>query len=78
MFLKKELKIYLRFIFHLGGHAVKIVGWGVLEGVPYWLVANSWNTGKYKEFLDAKRGYIWIFEIFKLFKIGVITDFSAS
>lgn len=28
----------------LGGHAVKIVGWGVLEGTPYWLVANSWNT----------------------------------
>jgi cathepsin B len=30
----------------LGGHAVKIVGWGVLDGSPYWLVANSWNTGK--------------------------------
>jgi len=27
----------------LGGHAVKIVGWGVENGTPYWLVANSWN-----------------------------------
>jgi len=27
----------------LGGHAVKIVGWGVEDGTPYWLVANSWN-----------------------------------
>jgi len=28
----------------LGGHAVKILGWGVLNNTPYWLVANSWNT----------------------------------
>jgi len=27
----------------LGGHAVKILGWGVEKGTPYWLVANSWN-----------------------------------
>merc|ERR1712217_99747 len=27
-----------------GGHAVKIVGWGVESGVDYWLVANSWDT----------------------------------
>jgi len=27
----------------LGGHAVKILGWGTLNGTPYWLVANSWN-----------------------------------
>ncbi|VDK17563.1 unnamed protein product [Anisakis simplex] len=27
-----------------GGHAVKMLGWGVEQGVPYWLVANSWNT----------------------------------
>jgi cathepsin B len=29
---------------YLGGHAVKILGWGVLSGTKYWLVANSWNT----------------------------------
>jgi len=27
----------------LGGHAIKILGWGTLNGVAYWLVANSWN-----------------------------------
>jgi cathepsin B len=26
-----------------GGHAVKIVGWGVEDGQEYWKVANSWN-----------------------------------
>ena len=26
-----------------GAHAVKIVGWGTENNVPYWLVANSWN-----------------------------------
>ena len=30
----------------LGGHAVKLVGWGVEggSGRKYWLAANSWNT----------------------------------
>eukprot|EP00475_Leptophrys_vorax_P020352 TRINITY_DN2782_c0_g1_i3.p1 TRINITY_DN2782_c0_g1~~TRINITY_DN2782_c0_g1_i3.p1 ORF type:complete len:591 (-),score=162.89 TRINITY_DN2782_c0_g1_i3:2053-3825(-) len=27
----------------LGGHAIKIIGWGEENGSPYWLVANSWN-----------------------------------
>ncbi|KAL5014825.1 hypothetical protein ScPMuIL_009095 [Solemya velum] len=27
----------------LGGHAIKILGWGVEDSTPYWLVANSWN-----------------------------------
>ncbi|KAK6297506.1 hypothetical protein J4Q44_G00320890 [Coregonus suidteri] len=28
----------------LGGHAIKILGWGKENNTPYWLVANSWNT----------------------------------
>ncbi|CAJ0582173.1 unnamed protein product, partial [Mesorhabditis spiculigera] len=28
----------------LGGHAVKILGWGTESGTDYWLVANSWDT----------------------------------
>lgn len=27
----------------LGGHAVKIIGWGEDAGINYWLVVNSWN-----------------------------------
>jgi len=27
-----------------GGHAIKIIGWGTESNVPYWLIANSWNT----------------------------------
>ena len=27
----------------LGGHAIRILGWGVEDSTPYWLVANSWN-----------------------------------
>lgn len=30
---------------HLGGHAVRMLGWGVEDGVKYWLMANSWNEG---------------------------------
>jgi len=29
----------------LGGHAIKIMGFGTDNGTPYWLVANSWNEG---------------------------------
>jgi cathepsin B len=41
----------------LGGHAVKIVGWGVEGSTPYWIVANSWteNWGE-KGFFRIKRG----------------------
>ena len=28
----------------LGGHAVKMIGWGVDEGVPFWTCVNSWNN----------------------------------
>lgn len=28
---------------HVGGHAIKIIGFGVSEGKKYWLVQNSWG-----------------------------------
>lgn len=28
----------------LGGHAVKLIGWGVEHGVAYWLMMNSWGV----------------------------------
>ncbi|KAA0200775.1 Cathepsin B [Fasciolopsis buskii] len=27
----------------VGGHAIRMLGWGEENGVPYWLLANSWN-----------------------------------
>ena len=27
----------------LGGHAVEMIGWGVMDSVEYWVVKNSWN-----------------------------------
>ena len=29
---------------YVGGHAIKILGWGVENSVKYWLCANSWNN----------------------------------
>jgi len=28
----------------VGGHAIVIVGWGVKDGLPYWLIRNSWGV----------------------------------
>jgi len=41
----------------LGGHAIRIVGWGSENGVDYWKVANSWNPywGE-KGYFRIKRG----------------------
>eukprot|EP01104_Vermistella_antarctica_P015552 TRINITY_DN512_c4_g1_i1.p1 TRINITY_DN512_c4_g1~~TRINITY_DN512_c4_g1_i1.p1 ORF type:complete len:335 (+),score=97.69 TRINITY_DN512_c4_g1_i1:50-1006(+) len=40
----------------LGGHCVKILGWGVSSGTPYWTVANSWTT------YWGDQGYFWILQ----------------
>ncbi|UMM33859.1 hypothetical protein L5515_007180 [Caenorhabditis briggsae] len=41
----------------LGGHAIKIIGWGTENGTAYWLIANSWGT-KWGEngFFKIRRG----------------------
>ncbi|THD18209.1 Cathepsin B endopeptidase [Fasciola hepatica] len=45
----EDFVVYKSGIYHhvrsrlMGGHAVRILGWGVENGVKYWLVANSWN-----------------------------------
>lgn len=42
---------------YLGGHAIKILGWGVENGTSFWLVANSWNpTWGDKGFFKILRG----------------------
>lgn len=28
----------------LGGHAVRILGWGIEKNIKFWLAGNSWNT----------------------------------
>jgi len=41
----------------LGGHAVKILGWGEENSTPYWIVANSWNEDwGDKGFFKIRRG----------------------
>jgi len=41
----------------LGGHAVKVVGWGTENNTPYWLVANSWNqTWGMQGYFKIQRG----------------------
>ncbi|KAK4872423.1 hypothetical protein RN001_014452 [Aquatica leii] len=44
-FLQYKSGVYQHATGHaLGGHAVRMLGWGVENGTPYWLIANSWNT----------------------------------
>jgi len=38
----------------LGGHAVKAIGWGVSNGTPYWIIANSWGASW------GQSGVFWI------------------
>jgi len=39
----------------LGGHAIKIIGWGTDSGEDYWIVANSWT-----DTWGGLDGYFWI------------------
>jgi len=42
----------------LGGHAIKMLGWGNLDGTDYWLCANSWSEDWGLEgFFMIRRGY---------------------
>lgn len=38
----------------VGGHAIKILGWGVDSGTPYWICANSWGNSW------GMSGFFWI------------------
>ena len=44
-----DFENYVSGIYHhvkgenLGGHAIRVVGWGVEDNVKYWKIANSWN-----------------------------------
>jgi len=41
----------------LGGHAVKVVGWGTEGGVDYWMCANSWGSAWGEEgYFKIKQG----------------------
>lgn len=42
----------------LGGHSIKILGWGDENGTPYWLAANSWNTDWGDEGMDESVRHI--------------------
>jgi len=41
----------------LGGHAIRILGYGVENEMDYWIVANSWNSdwGDQGKKLDKSR-----------------------
>jgi len=41
----------------LGGHAVKLIGWGHEDGLDYWLLSNSWgNKWGMEGFFKFKQG----------------------
>jgi len=56
----------------LGGHAVKIIGWGVENGEKYWEVANSWNVTNLKNlfFFSNKCSFINLLLFFFTDQLG--------
>tara|TARA_B100000795_G_scaffold257660_1_gene231084 strand:+ start:106 stop:420 length:315 start_codon:yes stop_codon:yes gene_type:complete len=64
-FVYSDFQTYSSGIYHrtassegpMGGHAVRILGWGTQAGEDYWLVANSWSPqwGE-KGFFKIRRG----------------------
>ncbi len=47
----------------MGGHAIKVLGWGIENGMKYWLCANSWDvTWGEKGFFRIKMGDSGIME----------------
>ena len=57
----------------VGGHSVKITGWGNLNGTDYWLAANSWGTDW------GLNGYFLIaFDECEFDKSAITGDYSAS
>merc|ERR1711920_810164 len=53
-----------------GGHAVNLFGWGVENGVKYWLVQNEWNAGW------GDKGYVRIAR--GVNEIGIESDATAG
>jgi cathepsin B len=52
----------------VGGHAVKIIGWGNQSGTNYWIVANSWGADW------GMSGFFWI----AFGQCGIDTDAIAG
>jgi len=53
-----------------GGHAVNLFGWGVENGVKYWLVQNEWNSGW------GDQGYVRVLR--GVNEIGIESDATAG
>tara|TARA_R110002050_G_scaffold121943_1_gene240363 strand:+ start:1360 stop:1842 length:483 start_codon:yes stop_codon:yes gene_type:complete len=43
-FSASHLYLFALFVSYVGGHCVKVVGWGSEYGKDYWMIANSWAS----------------------------------